>query len=87
MEFILLNSNTKKDLAQVQAKVREFELDHPVMIDNDFAYWRDVENRYWPTYYIVDKTGQIRGRAIGETHKGDSRAQSVERLVKKLLAE
>ena len=77
----------EKDLEKVQAKVKEFELHHPVMIDNDFSYWNRLNNRFWPAYYIVDKQGNVRGLSVGETHKGDPRAKSVEDLVMRLLAE
>jgi len=75
------------DPDKVAAKVREFGLQHPVMMDNDFAYWRALNNRYWPAFYLVDKQGRIRFRHVGETHAGDSRAQAIESDVRKLLAE
>ena len=65
----------------------EFELHHPVMMDNDFAYWRALRNEYWPAYYIVDKQGNIRKGFIGETHKGDRRAKKIENIIAKLLKE
>ena len=71
--------------ANVAAKVREFGLEHPVMIDNDFAYWRALGNRYWPTFYVMDREGIIRGRFIGETHAGDRNAEAVEALIEALL--
>ena len=42
------------DPERVAAKIREFGLQHPVMMDNDFAYWRALNNRYWPTFSLVD---------------------------------
>lgn len=75
----------EKDRANVVAKVEEFGLEHPVMIDNDFSYWRALGNRYWPTYYIVGREGRIRGVFIGETHEGDRRAAAIEALVERLL--
>ena len=42
-----------------------FELHHPVMMDNDKAYWRALRNKYWPAYYIVDKKGNIRFKSAG----------------------
>ena len=35
----------ERDRAAVAAKVKEFGLQHPVMIDNDFSYWRAMNNR------------------------------------------
>jgi len=71
----------------VAAKVREFKLDHPVMIDNDFSYWNAMGNRYWPAFYLVDKRGYLRFQFAGETHAGDARALEIERRIGALLSE
>ncbi len=73
--------------ASIERKVAEFGLPHPVMIDNDFSYWKALGNRYWPTYYLVDKRGRLRARFIGETHAGTDRARRVEEAIEVLLAE
>jgi thiol-disulfide isomerase/thioredoxin len=71
----------------VVAKVEEFGLHHPIMIDNDFAYWNAMGNRYWPAYYLLDKQGRIRASFIGETHVGDERAKAVQAAIEFLLGE
>lgn len=71
----------------IEAKIQEFKLHHPVMIDNDFSYWRAMDNRYWPAFYIIDKKGNVRATYVGETHKGDKRARAIEKTIKELLAE
>ena len=75
------------DPARVAAKVREFGLQHPVMLDNDFAYWRALDNRYWPAFYLVDRQGVIRHLHVGETHEGQARAVRIEEQIRALLAE
>ena len=77
----------EKERENVLKKIEEFELHHPVMMDNNKAYWRALRNRYWPAYYIVDKQGNIRDAFIGETHEGDRRAKKIEKLIAKLLKE
>ncbi len=71
----------------IEEKIKEFKLKHPVMIDNDFSYWKALNNRYWPAFYLVDKKGFIRATFAGETHKGTARAEEIEKLINKLLAE
>jgi thiol-disulfide isomerase/thioredoxin len=71
----------------VRAKIAEFGLKHPVMIDNDFSTWRAYGNRYWPAYYLIDKQGRVRAAWAGETHEGDTRALDIERSITALLAE
>lgn len=77
----------ERDRVRVEAKIAEFSLHHPVMLDNDFAYWRALGNRYWPAYYLVDKRGDIRSLYVGETHEGDARARAIEEQIHALLAE
>lgn len=68
-------------------KVKQFKLHHPIMIDNDQSYWRAMNNRYWPAFYLIDKNGKVRATFVGETHEGDLRAQQIEATIKKLLNE
>jgi thiol-disulfide isomerase/thioredoxin len=72
---------------RVAAKVREFKLEHAVMIDNDFSYWKALGNQYWPAFYLIDKRGQLRYRFAGETHRGDRRAQEIELRIGELIGE
>lgn len=71
----------------VVAKVHEFGLKHPVMMDNDFSYWNAFNNRYWPAFYLVDRSGNIRAAFYGETHQGDRNARQIEAKIEALLAE
>lgn len=73
--------------ASIAAKAAEFGLHHPIMVDNDLAYWRALGNRYWPAYYVVDKSGTIRARFVGETHEGDAQARAIEQQIVALLGE
>jgi alkyl hydroperoxide reductase subunit AhpC len=77
----------EKVRANIERKVQEFKLTHPIMIDNDFSYWKAMKNSVWPAFFIVDKQGSIRKVVIGETHVGDARARIVEAEIEKLLAE
>ncbi|MBA3563946.1 MAG: redoxin family protein [Gammaproteobacteria bacterium] len=75
----------EKNIDSVRRKAREFDLEHPIMIDNDFSYWRAMGNRFWPTYYLIDQQGAIRDVFIGETHAGDERARQIEAAIESLL--
>ena len=77
----------EKIRANIEAKVKQFGLRHPVMIDNDFSYWRALGNRYWPAFYLIDKKGAVRAVFTGETHEGDRQARKIERAIRALLAE
>lgn len=75
------------DPERVRAKIAEFGLHHPVMLDNDFAYWRALGNRFWPAYYLIDKRGRIRARYVGETHADSSQAKAIAARIEQLLDE
>ncbi len=77
----------EKIRSNIVAKVKEFQLHHPIMIDNDSTYWRAMSNRYWPAYYILDKQGKVRAAFFGETHEGDNRAKHIETIINTLLNE
>ena len=71
---------------EVVARAEKFGLEHPTMIDNDFSYWRALDNQYWPAWYVVDQEGNIRTLIVGEIHRGDRRAEAVESAIEALLA-
>ncbi|MCU7837122.1 MAG: hypothetical protein KZQ83_17990 [gamma proteobacterium symbiont of Taylorina sp.] len=75
----------EKIRSNIEAKVKKFKLHHPIMIDNDFSYWKRLNNRYWPSYYLFDQKGQLVYSHIGETHKGDNKAVALENKVKQLI--
>lgn len=77
----------ERDRNKVIEKIAEFKLQHPVMIDNEFVYWKKLKNRFWPAFYVVDKKGLIRGFYAGETHANDSQARRIGSLVSRLLKE
>lgn len=80
-------SDRERDRDRVAAKVQEFGLQHPIMIDNDFSYWNALDNRYWPAFYLVDRRGNIRYGFIGETHPGSRQATTIEQRIQELLDE
>lgn len=77
----------EKQPGKVAAKIREFRLQHPVMMDNDFRYWQALNNRYWPAFYLVDRKGRLRELYVGETHEGDAKASAIEKEIRLLLEE
>lgn len=77
----------ERERKNVERKLTEFKITHPVMLDNDHSYWNALGNRYWPAFYLVDRQGRIRARFIGETHAGDRNARAMEQAITELLAE
>ena len=71
----------------IQEKMKAFKLKHPVMMDNDFAYWHAFNNQYWPAFYLIDAKGEVRYRFVGEVHTNTAKAKSISQAVEKLLKE
>jgi thiol-disulfide isomerase/thioredoxin len=72
-------------VAHVRAAVKELGIEYPVMIDGDFSYWRAMNNRYWPAFFLVDGNGKVVETAIGELHRGQSRGDAMEAAIRKRL--
>jgi thiol-disulfide isomerase/thioredoxin len=68
------------DLDNVRHATRELGVEYPVVIDNDFAIWQSLANRYWPAVYLVDRDGRIRFQ-----HFGEGNYDETERAIQKLL--
>jgi len=66
---------------------RRFGLEQPIYLDNDFAFWNGLRNEYWPAFYLVDKRGRVRQRAVGEMHQGAEDAARFEGSLQRLLSE
>ena len=54
------------DLDNLKQALIDLDVPYPVAVDNDRETWAAYGNRYWPTLYLIDKTGHIRYVHIGE---------------------
>lgn len=70
------------DVQKVKDYIEEHHIPYAVPIDNEFLNWRQYRNRYWPTLYLIDKTGNIQYTKIGE-----GSYEETEKTIKQLLAE
>lgn len=59
-------SEKDTDMAAVKAAIQQYELQHPVAIDNDHAITDAFQNEYVPAYYLFDAEGQMRFYGAGE---------------------
>ena len=76
----------EKAPANVREAVKRLAIKYPVMIDGDYSFWKAMDNRYWPAFYVIDTDGRIRVQEIGEMHTGDSAALRLESTISQLLA-
>lgn len=72
----------EKKTENVQNAIEKYEIEYPVVQDNDYATWNAYRNRYWPHKYLIDSEGYIRYDHIGE---GDY--EETEKVIQLLLDE
>ena len=46
--------------------VRRYEVEHPVLNDNEFITWQEYGVRAWPTFMLIDPYGKVVGQLSGE---------------------
>lgn len=77
----------EKEPELVRRGVGVLGITYPVVLDNDLKMWDALGNSYWPTLYLLDRTGKIRSVHVGEVHEGDREARDFERALEAVLAE
>jgi cytochrome c biogenesis protein CcdA/thiol-disulfide isomerase/thioredoxin len=66
----------------VQKAVKDLNIHYPVALDNNYAIWRALNNKFWPAHFYVDAAGRVRGHHFGEGDYDGS-----EKMIQTLLAE
>src|SRR5215471_8054369 len=72
----------ERDLDNVRREVAALGIQYPVVTDNDSAIWNAYGVQAWPTWFVIDKQGRVRGM-----HVGEGAYDETEQLIKELLAE
>ncbi|HWC28421.1 MAG TPA: DipZ protein, partial [Solirubrobacteraceae bacterium] len=55
-----------RDPVQVRAAVARLGIEHPVLLDSDFALWREYGNEAWPARYLFDRRLRLFSMHYGE---------------------
>ncbi|MBA2720120.1 MAG: redoxin family protein [Chloroflexi bacterium] len=72
----------EREIGNVRDAVAKADVRFPVAFDPSYATWNAYRNSYWPAFYFVDKTGQIR-----HVHYGEGDYDGSESVIRELLAE
>ena len=72
----------EEKIENVREAAEELGVTYPIAIDNEGVTWRAYRQRYWPTRYVLDKTGHIR-----YTHVGEGAYSETEAVIQALMAE
>src|SRR4051794_5481815 len=71
-----------RDAATAVAAVERMEIPYAVVLDPDFAVWREYGNRGWPARFVFDRRGVLRF-----VHWGEGEYDETERVIQELIAE
>jgi thiol-disulfide isomerase/thioredoxin len=77
----------EKGRAAFLAEIKKYGIRYPQLIDNEMGYWTALDTQAWPTTYLVDKCGRLRGKHVGEVHEGQWSGNEVEGKLETLLSE
>jgi thiol-disulfide isomerase/thioredoxin len=75
------------DKGNLQRALEKYHIEYPVTQDNDTRTWDLYGIRYWPSFVLIDKRGQIRYEGAGEFHVGDPNYQYWDGKIRELLDE
>lgn len=71
----------EREIANVRDAVVKAEIRYPVAFDPTFDTWHAFRNRYWPAFFFIDKSGQVR-----HVHYGEGDYDGSEQVIRQLLA-
>jgi len=72
----------EKDTENVRMAAEKYDIEYPIVQDNNYATWSAFRNRYWPRKYLIDADGYIR-----YDHIGEGGYEETELKIQELLAE
>jgi thiol-disulfide isomerase/thioredoxin len=58
--------HNERILENIAQAVLRYEIEHPIIIDNDFEIWKTYGIDSWPSFILIGPDRQIIGRASGE---------------------
>lgn len=56
----------EKNVNNVEDAVKHFHIQYPVVLDSEYAIWKNFHNQYWPAHYLIDKNGKVVYQHFGE---------------------
>src|SRR3954468_16637934 len=71
-----------RDPEVATAGIEQMDIPYAVVLDPDFAVWREYGNRGWPARFVFDRRGVLRF-----VHWGEGEYEETERVIQELIAE
>lgn len=85
--FVVIGVHTPEfefehETSNVQKAMRTYNINYPVVQDNEYNIWNNYSNQYWPAEYLIDSQGKIR-----RYHFGEGEYDKMEMAIQALLKE
>jgi thiol-disulfide isomerase/thioredoxin len=75
------------DRDNVARALKQYGIEYPVAQDNDDATWNLYGIRFWPSFVLIDRRGEIRYEGYGEFHLDDATYREWDGHIRALLSE
>lgn len=56
----------ERDVNNVKRALKQYQINYPVALDNEYKTWEAYQNNYWPHLFLADRQGFLRYDHIGE---------------------
>ena len=67
--FLIIGVHSPKfpnqTLENVKKNVERYGIKYPVALDNKFVTWENYKTQYWPSFYLVDRNGNVVYTSVG----------------------
>ncbi len=60
----------EKDIENIRQAILRYDIEHPVIVDQEFEIWQQYAVRAWPTLILIDPQGYVVGMVSGEGKRG-----------------
>ncbi len=75
------------DRGNLERALQKYGIEYPNAQDNDTRTWDLYNIRFWPSFVLIDKRGNIRYQGYGEFHLNDGSYHTWDKRIQELLAE
>jgi cytochrome c biogenesis protein CcdA/thiol-disulfide isomerase/thioredoxin len=72
----------ERNINNVRNALADYNIEFPVVLDNDKQIWRSYQNRFWPRRYLIDQNGKIIFDHIGEGKYQETETRIQEEIAK-----
>ena len=72
--------DNEKETENIRQAILRYDIEHPVVVDNNFRVWEEYAVRAWPALIIIDPEGYVIGQISGEGNR-----DTLDELIQKLI--